>query len=1443
MRGRSENRTDLVLVFPPISISHGSPELGMPELTANLRATGFSVEQHDWNIEFLADYLLQTRNLRALLGIMAGDVSLPPEAARSPRMFLDLLFARGVAAKSRLYNGETTGDFSEFLAINQAKYSLCHGFPDADLRRRLAAAWPDGPPRPPGDGSWSSSPEDLVTAIRHLSTNYANFFVDFLEGLQEVWLTPRSYRMEDVREFVTHRAGVLDAFFEEKLNDVCSGGVPRVLGCSIYAMSQVAPSLVLARVAKRIDPAIRVVFGGPWCGMARRLFSTIPEFFDDVDGVILYEGERPLAAYLAALRSPGDPDAAPNLVHRKSGVVVENPVATPLPLTDLRFPTYDGLPMSLYFDRKLTLRLFRGCYWGRCVFCNDTCDSVARVDGFHSNRTDLLPDAYLDRMVEHVRECSRLYGQHRFNHADTTVPPGMLDQFAKTILKHDISIEWFSFMRFVPISKRTCRTMNESGCRELKIGLESTSDDDLRRLRKGFLMKTVHECLDAFEGTDIRILAFVMGLPYQTPEDFTASLRTVVERMPRVDDTILQRFVLVRESPLLRDPESFGMRVTADLRRDLRVYALEYENPRGMNLYQFMSLANSMHKFLYYARTHRDDRTDLYRNEYWSCRPAAGGGERAGQEMTSAGTAEGNGARAEGPRQAAGQPAAVVRGSSADSGRRQRPTHVTDRLERIDLGVTNRCNQDCVHCCNRPQRRLRGQELSLDEIERVGRECRVLGCWSLGLYGGEPTLREDLPEIVRVLVPHIPTVELDTNGRVLDTALALRLKAAGLARVYVSILGADDEGHRSVAGSDTFRQALDAIRTCLAVGLPVKGSTVITRPMLRDGGLKRLIALMHEVGAEGLRVLYPMATGAWTGHASALLTPEEKQQADLYLDGRFTNYTTGSTTINCQAVYKGYLFVGPFGEVLPCPNIPLVLGNIREEPLTSLLRRSQWDYLSWGWSRYFDRPGCPMSDERAFQVIPDGRPGRRFLPNRNDVDLGGVPTWAGDSPRPLRAEEDVLRELDAVARTEHHVYLTGVGLMDHPAGSQVLGVLAREGRVATVVEDPRRLASPEGASLLDRGVLRSVVVPLSLRAGSRSPRGASGASCLPGIPAEDTALREIARAVRSLQSRAVTVNFLITGGNPDDVARVLPFLVPLNPREVLLVRDAAGTPAARDWHTWPGVDPGGTGRHVRCLFPWIEGLVARVDLVAFRQVVVPAYDAGVDERFSPEALESLEERWRRAMETGSPPRTWRVSSDSRGLALACDLLERVVPEMARSGATLVLRKVGSGPCDVGDQVEWAAALQEGEVSVHGRLAALARAWPSSFFLRGLGPALFRPWNTAQQVLEVLASVLARSGFDGDDMERTLRSAVLEDLDPPGDGPTPAAWRVPPPVWSFSEPEAARLFRFLRGAAREAGGLSGSGVPADDPDEAAGQRVVRDLPGPFWLTSVARGLCE
>jgi hypothetical protein len=315
-----------------------------------------------------------------------------------------------------------------------------------------------------------------------------------------------------------------------------------------------------------------------------------------------------------------------------------------------------------------------------------------------------------------------------------------------------------------------------------------------------------------------------------------------------------------------------------------------------------------------------------------------------------------------------------------------------------------------------------------------------------------------------------------------DRNLARKLKSAGLSMVYVTVYGPDEEGHRLIARADTFRRSLDAISACVAEGLPVRGSMVATRELLQKGCFRQLQDLMRKVGAEGLRVLYPMATGAWASRKDVLLTPEEKREVDSHMDGTFTFYSDRSTTIDCPAVYRGYWFVGPSGEVLPCPNIPLVLGNIREEPLTSLLSRAQQDYASTGWSRYFgDTTGCPMSDDRAFEITLDGRLGRRFLPNQNYLDLGGIPRWVHGRIRPWRPMEEVMGEIENRLGRENHLYLTGGSLMDYPDGPRLLGALGERGVQTTVVEDPRRLASAEGLRLLESGVIRTVVMPVQWR--------------------------------------------------------------------------------------------------------------------------------------------------------------------------------------------------------------------------------------------------------------------------------------------------------------------------------------------------------------------------
>ena len=144
--------------------------------------------------------------------------------------------------------------------------------------------------------------------------------------------------------------------------------------------------------------------------------------------------------------------------------------------------------------------------------------------------------------------------------------------------------------------------------------------------------------------------------------------------------------------------------------------------------------------------------------------------------------------------------------AAAALGETPAPRPPIDRLGRplvdLRLSVTDRCDFRCRYCRPIDARSLvpslaRSELLSFEEIERLVRVFVRLGVRKLRLTGGEPLLRQGLPDLVRRLAPLVPDLALTTNGAHL-AELAAPLARAGLRRVSVSLDALDDE---------TFRQA------------------------------------------------------------------------------------------------------------------------------------------------------------------------------------------------------------------------------------------------------------------------------------------------------------------------------------------------------------------------------------------------------------------------------------------------------------------------------------------------------------------------------------------------------------------------------------------------------------------------------------------------------------
>jgi cyclic pyranopterin phosphate synthase len=168
------------------------------------------------------------------------------------------------------------------------------------------------------------------------------------------------------------------------------------------------------------------------------------------------------------------------------------------------------------------------------------------------------------------------------------------------------------------------------------------------------------------------------------------------------------------------------------------------------------------------------------------------------------------------------------------------------RIEYLRISVTDRCNFRCLYCM--PVEGLqwlpKSEILSYEEITEVVRQLAPLGLTRLRLTGGEPTIRPDLPVLIRSLraIPEISDLALSTNGIKLPE-LASSFRTAGLDRVNMS---ADSLRPDRIAAIARRNIAFDPIASALAAeraGLdPIKLNVVVMRG-INDDEIEDFVAL------------------------------------------------------------------------------------------------------------------------------------------------------------------------------------------------------------------------------------------------------------------------------------------------------------------------------------------------------------------------------------------------------------------------------------------------------------------------------------------------------------------------------------------------------------------------------------------------------------------------
>lgn len=230
------------------------------------------------------------------------------------------------------------------------------------------------------------------------------------------------------------------------------------------------------------------------------------------------------------------------------------------------------------------------------------------------------------------------------------------------------------------------------------------------------------------------------------------------------------------------------------------------------------------------------------------------------------------------------EPADVLRYNRESS---RLPSHLLqfsrDKRPVVVWNMTRRCNLRCIHCYSSSQNIQYSDEMTTAEAEEMIEDLAAFGCPVLLFSGGEPLMREDLPELAQYAVSRGMRAVLSTNGTLLTREKASVFKKIGLSYIGVSLDGLQTthDRFRGVAGA--YEAAMKGIRVCREEGIKVGVRFTINRKNAAD-----IPAIFDLLEAEDIpRVCFYHLV--YSGRGSALVAEdlsheETRRTVDLILD-------------------------------------------------------------------------------------------------------------------------------------------------------------------------------------------------------------------------------------------------------------------------------------------------------------------------------------------------------------------------------------------------------------------------------------------------------------------------------------------------------------------------------------------------------------------------------
>ncbi len=560
----SGRKMKVMLIFPP-DWYPSEPYLSLPTLTAVLRAAGHHVAQKDVNLE-MYDWFFSEDFLKRVL-------------RRVPQQ-LDRL--RKLAKRRDLEEWE-----------QDLQLALC------DLTREKIAALGEKAERAKAvvrgeefyeadQLEWAINTFREVTSIISLVYAPARICMPPME----TDLSYRVFQSSDVLDAVQdQQVNVYRDVFEHLVKPAIAAEQPDVVGISIVLQQQLFSSMTFCALIKEHFPHIHVTIGGNTVTRLRDVLPNAPGLFELFDTAVVYEGETAFLQLVEAVGAQRDLSGIPNVLYKDDAGIHTSELTYSEDMPSLPPPDFDGLPLDRYFlpTRILPYLATRGCYWGRCEFCDH---GEGYTAGYRTKK--------IDQIIEEIQHLRDRYQTRHFHFTDESYPPALFRKLTRRLIETSTNIAWTTHMRFEKglLDQEVWSDAAASGCKYLHFGYESGNERVLKLMDKAVTTEVMERSLQLSSTVGIwnHVMGF-FGFPGETEADARDSIKFLEDHRDHVHSIGFGTFDLSRHTPIAKNPDKFGVTPYKNPEWDL---ALDYY----YTVAQGLSIADAERIFEEFERNH-----------------------------------------------------------------------------------------------------------------------------------------------------------------------------------------------------------------------------------------------------------------------------------------------------------------------------------------------------------------------------------------------------------------------------------------------------------------------------------------------------------------------------------------------------------------------------------------------------------------------------------------------------------------------------------------------------------------------------------------------------------------------------------------------------------------------------------------------------------------------